>query len=229
MKFLALLLFCALCSMAEGPTRMNAKRLAHDLKLNTDPASSLWRDAPSVYFEHGPQNEFVPGLRTQVLARWTPQALYFLFVCPYKEIYTKPSPDAVKETNLMWEYDVAEVFVGADFDKIWQYREFEISPRGEWVDLDIDRKQPKPEGGWLWNSGFGHEARIDETKKVWYAAFSIPVQSFTEKPATAGTEYRVNLYRIEGPEPHRKYLSWRPTGSPSYHVPEAFGLLRLEE
>jgi hypothetical protein len=189
----------------------------------------LWRNAPSVYFDHGSQNELVPGHRTQVIARWTPKAIYFLFVCPYEELYMKPSPDAVKETNLMWDYDVAEVFVGADFEKIWQYREFEISPQGEWVDLDIDRKAPKPEGGWLWNSGFGHAARIDAAKKVWYAAFSIPVKSITDKPAAAGTEYRVNLYRIQGPPPNRKSICWRPTGEPSYHVPEAFGLLRLEE
>jgi hypothetical protein len=229
MKFLALFLFCVLCSAQEAPARMNAKRLTHDMTLNTDPASSLWRNAPSVTFERGPLNEPVPGHRTQVFARWTPRALYFLFECPYEQLYMKPSPDPVKETNLMWDYDVAEVFVGADFEKIWQYREFEISPQDEWVDLDIDRKAPKPEGGWLWNSGFEHAARIDAAKKVWYAAFRIPVQSITEKPAAAGTEYRVNLYRIQGPPPQRKFICWRPTGSPSYHVPEAFGLLRLEE
>ncbi|MDR3718603.1 MAG: carbohydrate-binding family 9-like protein [Bryobacteraceae bacterium] len=208
---------------------MNAKRLSRDMKLNTDPASSLWRNAPSVSFERGPRNEPVPLNRTQVLARWTPQALYFLFECPYEQLYLKPSPDTVHETNLLWDYDVAEIFVGADFEKIWQYRELQVSPQGEWVDLDIDRKEPKPEGGWRWSSGYEHAARIDEAHKIWYAAFRIPVKSITEKPAAPGTEYRINLYRIEGPEPHRKYICWRPTGSPSYHVPEAFGLLRLEE
>ena len=145
MKYLALFLFCVLCSAQDGPARMHAKRLARDLALNTDPNSSLWRNAPSVSFDHGSQNELVPGHRTQVFARWTPKAIYFLFVCPYEELYMKPSPDAVKETNLMWDYDVAEVFVGADFEKIWQYREFEISPQGEWVDLDIDLTKPHHE------------------------------------------------------------------------------------
>lgn len=208
---------------------MKAKRLAHDMKLDTDPASALWRGAPAITFERGPRNEFVPGYRTKVLARWTPEAVYFLFVCPYKELYLTPEADAVKETNKIWDYDVAEVFIGSDFKKIWQYREFEITPQNQWVDLDIDLKQPKPEGGWLWNSGFDHAARVDKDSKTWYAAFRIPVKSFAEQPAAAGAEYRINLYRIEGPEPHRNYLSWRPTGSPSYHVPEAFGLLRLED
>jgi hypothetical protein len=38
---------------------------------------------------------------------------------------------------------------------------------------------------------------------------------------------RINLYRIEGPPPNRKFIAWQPTGSASYHVPEAFGRLRL--
>ena len=229
MKYLALFFFCVLCCAADGPAPIYAKRLARDLALNTDPSSRLWHNAPSVSFEHGSMHELVPGHRTQVFARWSSEALYFLFVCPYAELYTKPSPETVKETNLMWDYDVAEVFVGADFEKIWQYREFEISPNGEWVDLDIDRKEPNPEGGWLWNSGFDHAARIDTAKKIWYAAFKIPIKSFTDKPAAVGTEYRLNLYRIQGPPPNRKSLCWKPTGEPSYHVPEAFGLLRLQE
>jgi hypothetical protein len=229
MKYLAFFLFCALCAAADGPGVMHAKRLNRDLALDTDPDSKLWRNAPSVFFEHGSRSELVPGHRTQVIARWTPKSLYFLFVCPYEEFYLKPSPEKVKETFGMWDYDVAEVFVGADFEKIWRYREFEVSPQDEWVDLDIDRKSATPENGWLWNSGFKHAARVDASKKIWYAAFQIPVKSVTDKPAGVGTEYRLNLYRIQGPPPDRKSLAWRPTGADSYHVPEAFGLLRLEE
>ena len=43
------------------------------------------------------------------------------------------------------------MFIGSDFDHIKRYKEFEVSPQNEWVDLDIG----------LWNSGFEHSARID--------------------------------------------------------------------
>jgi len=43
--------------------------------------------------------------------------LYFLFTCPYEELHLKPSPNIQKETNELWNWDVAEVFVGSYFTK----------------------------------------------------------------------------------------------------------------
>jgi hypothetical protein len=37
----------------------------------------------------------------------------------------------------------------------------------------------------------------------------------------------VNFCRIQGPLPGRKFVAWQPTNSPSYHVPESFGHMRL--
>ncbi len=39
---------------------------------------------------------------------------------------------------------------------------------------------------------------------------------------------RVGRYRIEGGEPNRTYVAWRPTGAKSFHVPAAFGKLVLK-
>ena len=55
------------------------------------------------------------GYRTEVRTRWTKNNLYFLFVCPYEELHLKPAPNTQKETNELWNWDVAEVFVGSDF------------------------------------------------------------------------------------------------------------------
>ncbi|MBL8221344.1 MAG: hypothetical protein JNL62_19075, partial [Bryobacterales bacterium] len=117
---------------------------------------------------------------------------------------------------------------GADFDNIGHYRELQVSPQGEWVDLDIDRKNPKPEGGWKWNSGMKTKARIDKAKKIWYGEMKIPMKSIDSRPAAAGNELRCNLYRIQGPfEPQRKHVAWNPVNAESYHTPEAFGRLVL--
>ena len=80
-----------------------------------------------------------PGHRTEIRSRWADKNLYLLFVCPYEELYAKPDPSYTAETNKLWEWDVAEVFIGSDFQNIKRYTEFQVSPRGEWVDLDIDR------------------------------------------------------------------------------------------
>ncbi|MGO9239828.1 MAG: carbohydrate-binding family 9-like protein [Bryobacteraceae bacterium] len=225
---MSLLLF-TLTTPAQEATTFVAQRLKHDQNLNTDPTSRLWREAPAVFFESGPHGEAVARHRSEVQARWTPQALYFLFTCPYESLYLKPSPDQVRETNKLWDYDVAEVFIGADFSQIWRYREFEVSPQNEWIDLDIDSRHLDADQQMLWNSGFAHAARIDAAKKVWYAAMSIPMQSISSKPVAKGTEFRLNFFRMQGPPPDRKALCWQASGKETFHVPEAFGRLRLGE
>ena len=47
------------------------------------------------------------------------------------------------ETNELWNWDVAEVFIGSDFKNIRRYREFEVSPQAEWVDLDLNLDAPR--------------------------------------------------------------------------------------
>jgi hypothetical protein len=230
MKLLVLLLILMLGVAAQTPAVSLSKRLKGDVELNTDPESALWRGAPAVFGDHNAKGVPTPGHRTEIRSRWTEKNLYFLFICPYEELYLIENPVTDRETNKLWEHDAAEIFIGADLEKIWQYREYQVSPQGEWVDLDIDRKEPKPEGGWRWDSGFKVAASLDRTKKVWVGAMKIPVASITDKAMKPGFEFRVNYYRFQGPPPQRRNIAWRATGpTGNHHIPEAFGLLRLEK
>ena len=130
--------------------------------LDLDPTSAFWRTSRPVYMERDGFGKIVPRYRTEVRTRWTKDNHYFLFVCPYVELHLKLSPNTQKETNELWNWDVAEVFVGSDFTNIKRYKEFEVSPQGEWVDLDIDLSKLHHEDGWTWNSGFEVKARIGE-------------------------------------------------------------------
>lgn len=224
-----LVLMLAAAAWSQSPEAALSGRLKADTALNADPGSPLWRGAPALVAERNTLDEAVPGHRTEIRSRWTPTHLYVLFICRYEQLHLKPEWTAKEETNLLWNWDVAELFIGADFDNIWRYREYQVSPRGEWVDLDIDRKNPLPEGGWRWNSGFTVAARLDEAGKVWYGAMKVPFASITEKPVKAGMEFRANFYRLQGPPPQRKGIAWRPTMVRNYHTPERFGLLRLAE
>jgi hypothetical protein len=229
MRWIAGLWIVMLAAPAAMPQVARSSRLQGNVVLNTDPDSGLWLGAPAVMATHSAKGEETPRHRTEIRSRWTDTHLYFLFICHYEELYVNPNPVTDRETNRLWERDVAEIFIGADFERIWQYREFQVSPQGEWVDLDIDLKEPKPEGGWRWNSGFETAARIDAARKVWYGAFQIPVRSITDKRVGPGFEFRVNFYRLQGPPP-RKSIAWRATGpTGNHHIPEAFGILRLEE
>jgi len=203
-----------------------SSKLRADTELTADPNAPLWKGVKGVWADRSSRGEFSPGHKTEIRSRWTKDYLYFLFVCPYEQLYLKPDGDAVNETNKLWNWDVAELFVGADFENVHQYREYQVSPRGEWVDLDIDTKQPKPEGGWLWNSGFKVAAKLDEANKIWYGAMKIPIESITDKPVKTGFEFRTNYYRIQGPPPKKVFVAWQATGG-SHHIPEKFGLLKL--
>ena len=203
-------------------------RAAADAVPSADPANAFWRDIPAIVAENDQRGRAVPGHRTEIRSRWTPNFLYFLFVCPYEQLHLKTDPRRSEETNRLWEWDVAEVFLGSNYENIRRYKEFEISPQGEWVDLDIDRDSTRPEDGWTWQSGFELKSRIDSERRTWYGEMKIPIASVDSRPAIAGREMRVNFYRAQGPPP-RKLIAWRPTNASTFHVPEAFGTLRLVE
>ena len=122
----------------------------------------------------------------------------------------------------------SEPLTGDDWTDIKHYREFEIAPTGDWVDLAIDLTHDKYEADW--NSGWQRLGRIDEANHTWYAAARVPLKSVSEHPVKAGTKWRANLYRIDGlgEDPQRHFMCWQPTcvvNRDPNHVPENFGTL----
>jgi hypothetical protein len=200
---------------------------AHDLPLSTDPNSDFWQKAKLVVADKDASGNRVSGAPLELRSRWTSKNLYFLFVCPYEELYLKPSPDTNKETYELWNWDVAEVFIGSDFDDIKRYKEFEVSPQGEWVDLDVNLHNPHHEQGWVWNSHFQFETRIDRANHVWYAVMKIPVTDVDSRAPAVGSRLRVNFFQNQASPTHGRVVAWQPTMSNTFHVPERFGLLEL--
>ena len=201
---------------------------AVDLRLDTNPNSEIWTKAPRVSVDRDYLGNRIPGLPTQFRSRWSKDHLYLLAICPYDELNLKPTPDISAETPRLWNWDVAEAFIGSDADRITRYKEFQVSPQGEWVDLDIDRENPKGQAGATWNSGMVVAARIDSQAKVWYGVMRIPFSAIDSRPPEKGRELRAGLYRIAGAGDAKRYYAWRPTGQTSFHVPQAFGTIRLE-
>jgi Carbohydrate family 9 binding domain-like len=206
---------------------MKSVRAAHDVALNLDPGSPFWRNALPVSFAGDNYGRAVPQLLTEARSRWTDDSLYLLFVCPYQKLNLKPSPETKAETNRLWNWDVAEAFIGSDFGQIGRYKEFELSPQGEWLDLDIDLGRPHHEDGWTWNSGFETAASVDSERKIWYGAMRIPFASIGSQQPHIGSVFRVNFFRSQGAPPDRQLLAWQAPMSESFHVPERFGRLEL--
>jgi hypothetical protein len=215
--------------LAAESDQVESRYSSRDTSADTDPNSGFWRGVPAAILRNDAGGNPVPGYKTEVRSRWTKSNLYFLFICPYEQLDLKPDTKTDTETNELWKWDVAEVFIGSDFQNIRRYKEFEISPRGEWVDLDINLDTPRHEDGWLWNSSFKVSARIESAAKVWYAFMQIPYSSVDARQAAAGNVLRINYFLSEGARPNHKSLAWQPTRQATFHVPEAFGSLKLAQ
>jgi hypothetical protein len=201
---------------------------AKDWDPAADPDSAEWSGVTGIEAYKGFFGESTKLRPTQVRSRWTSKNLYLLFICPYVRLNLKPDPVTNAETNQLWNWDVVEAFIGSDYLRTSRYKEFQASPQGEYVDLDIDRDNPRQQKGVEWQSGFTVAAHVDASRKTWYAEMKIPFASLDIRSPKPGNELRIGLYRIEGAEPDRIYVTWRPTGATTFHVPSAFGSLVLK-
>jgi hypothetical protein len=216
---------CA-CAFAADPV-VQSTRADSDPHLDTDPISAFWRGAQPIYMDANAHGKPEPKYRTEIRTRWTEKNLYILFACPYEKLHLKPDPNRSSETNELWNWDVAEAFIGSDFKNIRRYKEFELSPQGEWVDLDIDLDKPHDDAGWKWNSGLEVSARVDEATHIWYGAMRIPYAAIDARPAAVGNILRINFFRCQGPTATRHYIAWQAPMKDSFHVPERFGTIEL--
>lgn len=220
------------CEFSAPGVALEVPYVAHAPELNTEPSSPAWSHASSAWIIKDCTHQFdYPQLKTEVRAFWTDSDLYLLFVSPYTELNLWLPADNSKDRLKLWDRDVVECFLGDDWTDIKHYREFEIAPTGDWVDLAIDLKRKDSDyNAAAWNSGWQRQGRIDEKRHVWYAAARVPLRSVSEKPVGAGTKWRANLYRIDGlgEDPQRHFMCWQPTcvvNRDPNHVPEHFGTL----
>ena len=183
---LAVLLSVIPTLAADVPT-IESTRAKDDVRLTLDPAADFWKKAHPVFIDKDRFGNPVHAYRSEVRTRWTKDNLYFLFICPYKELSLKPNPNTHDETNELWNWEVAEAFIGSDFSDIQRYKEFEVSPQGEWVDLDIDLKQASSRR-WLdlelGLRGSG-ENRFPKTHLVCRDAHTVSARSTRARPRPA--------------------------------------------
>ncbi len=164
-----------------------------------------------------------PGRNTEVRALWSQRMLYLRFECRYRELFMFEDCDPNGRRDHLWDRDVAEAFLQPDPSKGGFYKEFEVSPNGMWVDLDIF-----PGGRADLKSGLQRSVMLQEGSRTWIAELAIPMKSLTTKFDPAAI-WRVNFYRVEGRNEPRAYLAWQPTHTPqpNFHVPSGFGRLRF--
>ena len=186
------------------------------------PKQSSWDLAVPVRFNADWQGKNAdPERETEVRLLWTPETLFLRFRAKYRVItvFSDAQPDGRRDK--LWDRDVAEVFLQPDPSQLRRYKEFEVSPNGFWIDLNIA-------------PGEKHDLKCDlrrrvvlnETAKEWLAELALPMNCLVEHFDPAAT-WKVNFFRAEGDAEPRFYSAWQPTRTPSpnFHVPQAFGAL----
>ena len=230
--FFAAAFLCPALVLADEPLKI--RRASADFALSADPSAAAWKKAKPVRASIDPMGKPQAANAYDFRMLWTPAYLYIHFTCPYDSLTLKSNPDTKNETYQLWDWDVTEVFIGADYNAIHQYREYQVSPQGEWVDLNIDRKKPNGPAGAKWNSGFEVAAKIDAARNIWYGAMKIPAASILTGVPSApaqnqgGLKLRLNVYRLAGKGPVNgvgpsRSIVWKPLGNPSHHTPDKFG------
>lgn len=221
------------CTVTRPTATLTVRHVAAAGPLVTTPRAPVWRAAAVAWISKDCSKSVdYPKLKTEVRAFWTDTDLYLLFTCPYADLNLFLPADNSKPRSHLWDRDVVEIFLGSDWQNIKQYREFEIAPTGDWIDLSIDLDRDLHDESW--RSGWQTAARIDPAAHVWYAAARIPLASIGGPPVHPGTRWRMNLYRTDGlgADPQRHFMCWQPTcvvDRDPNHVPENFGTLVFAE
>jgi alpha-galactosidase len=186
------------------------------------PKQGAWEAAQGVRFNADWQGKNAdPERETEVRLVWTPEALHLRFRARYRVVTVFADAEPNGRRDQLWDRDVAEVFLQPNLSEPRRYKEFEISPNGLWIDLDIASGEKHD-----LKSGLRRRVILNERAKTWIAELALPMKSLVKQFDPDAT-WKVNFYRVEGAIEPRFYSAWQPTGTPvpNFHVPEAFGRL----
>ncbi len=186
------------------------------------PTRSSWGLAVPLRFSADWQGKNAdPEREAEVRLLWTPKTLFLRFHAKYRVITVFQDAKPSGRRDQLWDRDVAEAFLQPDASNLGRYKEFEVSPNGFWIDLDIGPGEKRD-----LQSGLRRRVILDEATKTWTAEMAVPMKCLVERFDPAAV-WRVNFFRVEGASEPRFYSAWRPTRTPvpNFHIPEAFGEL----
>jgi len=186
------------------------------------PSRNSWDFAKPLRFDSDWQGKNAdPERETEVRLLWSLESLFLRFRAKYRVITIFSDAERNGRRDQLWDRDVVEVFLQPHLSQPRRYKEFEVSPNGFWIDLDIAPGEKHD-----LKSGMRCRVVTNESEKTWVAEMALPVKCLVEH-FDPGAGWKVNFYRVEGAREPRFYSAWQPTrtAAPNFHVPEAFGEL----
>jgi|UPI0004BBC50C predicted TIM-barrel fold metal-dependent hydrolase len=206
---------------------VTARSMEQDFKLTGDLSHPAWYKAEPTYLEQDSKTgKVLPESSTEIRALWTDQYLYVGFKASFETLNTFQPPNLAGERIGLWEKDVVEMFIGSEPKKIGRYKEFQVSPTGERLDLSLEL----PNRDFDWSSQWATAVNVDEETHIWRSEMKIPLTAIADQGNDAapnkGDRWPVNFYRMD--TPRKGFLAWNPTLHGSFHKPDRFGWMRFQ-
>ncbi len=200
-----------------------------DFEVTGDGSSDAWQK--TAWF---PLTKYNGSADYQTTAKllYSDTGIYGIFSCTDEKITATLTEDFAD----LYKEDVIEIFFWTD-ESTPLYFEYELSP----LNYELPILVPNAEGaffGWRpWHYTGArktrHATKIIKDEKgnpsAWIAEFFIPyalLKPLRNVPPKSGTEWRVNLYRIDYDEGYSSW-TWQPVHK-SFHEFENFGTMRFE-
>lgn len=171
-------------------------------------------------------------IRTEAGLQWNDRGLLAFFRGRFVALRgeTDVPPDMLeRKTKHLWEKsDVFELFVGPGAAEERMYKEFQVAPNGEWIDIDVFLALGTSNHEWY--SGCAMRSFVDHGERLWCAVMELPWSCFGERPER-GRAWYANLYRASGAFHGDELLAWSPvgTGPKCFHRPDHFGRIEFIE
>ncbi|MDA7617850.1 MAG: amidohydrolase family protein [Verrucomicrobiota bacterium] len=203
-----------------------ATGIASDFDLSGDLSHPYWEKARPTFMDQGSKDgEVHAESTTEIRVLWTLHHLYIGYKASFETLNTYEPPNRTGERIGLWEKDVVEMFIGSQPEKRNRYKEFQVAPTGEHLDLALEL----PNRDFDWFSQWETSVHVDETARLWTTEMKIPIHAIADAhPADMplqGDRWPVNFYRMD--TARGGFIAWNPTLHASFHKPERFGWLRF--
>jgi hypothetical protein len=215
---------------------LRVPRVAHRIRVDGDLFKVPWRGIAPVWLL--PAQGGAPGAGFQSTAlrlAHDGERLYVAFDCADRDVWGSHSG----RNAPIYEEEVVEAFLAPGADPR-RYFELESSPRNAWFEARIDspdgvRATMRVDRDWTctgWERAVrvsGDLERRDGRHLGWSVEWAIPMAALGAPPASPGSTWRANFFRIDQAE-GGQYSAWCPTlaDPPDFHLPDRFGGLRFE-
>ncbi len=154
-----------------------AARLPRETDKDGFPSASQWVAATPLRFSADWRGENADARReTEVRLLWSPETLFIRFHARYRTITVFPDAEPSGRRDHLWDRDVAEVFLQPDPSDPLRYKEFEVSPNGMWIDLDIAHGDTQD-----LHSGLRRRVAMEPSQQFWVAELALPMKSLTPR------------------------------------------------